>query len=269
MTSWALPAGGHKLVLGMVHLKPLPGTPFHRPHGFPEILDTAVASARALYEGGADGCLIQTVDRVYSVADESDPARTVAMGLIARAAVEATGGDFRVGVQMMRNATRASLAVAQVAGGDFVRAGALVGQTLTAHGMVRPDPLEVMSYRRSIDAEHVGIVADIDSMHFTWHGGEKTTPEVARAARTVGADAVSLSHPDPRIALEMIASVREAVPHLPLILAGHTNHDNAARLLAAADGAFVGTCLERDGWGGTVDADLVRRYVDLVRGTER
>ncbi|MFF1542309.1 BtpA/SgcQ family protein [Streptomyces sp. NPDC058291] len=266
MSSWAEPGSSHKLILGMVHLAPLPGTPFHRPDTFPEILDTAVASARALYEGGADGCLIQTVDRVYSVADESDPARTTAMGLIVRAAVEATGDDFRVGVQLMRNATKSSLAVAKVAGGDYVRVGALVGQTLTAHGMVRADPLEVMSYRRSIDAEAVGIVAEIDSMHFKWFGGEATTAQVARAARTVGADAVSLSHPDERTALDMIASVRDAVPQLPIVLAGHTDHDNAARLLAAADGAFVGTCLESGGWGGKVDVDRVRRYVDIVRG---
>ncbi|MFI5821306.1 BtpA/SgcQ family protein [Streptomyces rishiriensis] len=266
MSAWVEPGGGHKLILGMVHLAPLPGTPFHRPDTFPEILDTAVTSARALYEGGADGCLIQTVDRVYSVADESDPARTTAMGLIVRAVVEATGQDFRVGVQLMRNAIKSSLAVAKVAGGDYVRAGALVGQTLTAHGMVRADPLEVMSYRRSIDAEAVGIVAEIDSMHFKWFGGEATTAQVARAARTVGADAVSLSHPDERTALDMIASVRDAVPQLPIVLAGHTDHDNAARMLAAADGAFVGTCLESGGWGGKVDVDRVRRYVDIVRG---
>ncbi|GAB1326636.1 BtpA/SgcQ family protein [Streptomyces sennicomposti] len=269
MSTWYSPGGKQALVLGMVHLAPLPGTPFHRPDTFPEILDTAVASARALYEGGADGCLVQTVDRVYGVADESDPARTAAMGLIVRAVTEATGPDFRVGVQMMRNATRASLAVARVAGGDFVRAGALVGQTLTAHGMVRPDPLAVMAYRRSIDAEGVGIVADIDSMHFKWFGEDKTCAEVARAARTVGADAVALSHPDERTALRMIESVREAVPQLPVILAGHTDHGNAARLLAAADGAFVGTCLESGGWGGRIDADRVRRYVDAVRESGR
>ncbi|MFD9389288.1 BtpA/SgcQ family protein [Streptomyces sp. NPDC060000] len=269
MSTWTTPGGGHKLVLGMVHLAPLPGTPFHETGTLPRILDTAVASARALYEGGADGCLIQTVDRVYSVADESDPARTVAMGLITRAVADATGERFRVGVQLMRNASKASLAVARVAGGDFIRAGALVGQTLTAHGMVRPDPLEVMTYRRSIGAEGVGVVADVDSMHFRWFGGDKTTAEVARAARNAGADAVSLSHPDERTALEMIASVRDAAPGLPVILAGHTNHDNAARLLAAADGAFVGTCLESGGWGGTIDVDRVRRYVDIVRGAEQ
>jgi len=38
--------------------------------------------------------------------------------------------------------------------------------------------------------------------------------------------------------------------------------------MAAADGAFVGTCLERGGWGGQIDPALVRAYVDIVRGLE-
>ena len=68
--------------------------------------------------------------------------------------------------------------------------------------------------------------------------------------------------------LEMIASVRPTVPKVSVILAGYTNHQNAARLLAAADGAFVGTCLERDGWGGQVDAGRVAAYMDMVRGLD-
>ncbi len=42
----------------------------------------------------------------------------------------------------------------------------------------------------------------------------------------------------------------------------------AARLLAAADGAYVGTCLERGGWGGQIDPARVRSYMDIVRGLE-
>jgi predicted TIM-barrel enzyme len=182
---------GRKTVIGMIHLRPLPGTPFHRDGTLEETLDSAVRSAVALERGGADGCLVQTVDRVYSVADESDPARTAAMGLIVDALVRSTGDGFRVGVQMMRNAVSASLAVAKVAGGSFVRVGALVGQTLSPHGMVTPDPLRVMEYRRQIAGEGIGIVADIDSMHFSWFGGGKTTAEVAKAAQVVGADAVA------------------------------------------------------------------------------
>jgi len=261
--------GKRKAVLGMIHLQPLPGTLFYTDGSFTQILATAVQSARALYDGGADGCLVQTVDRIYSVKDESDPARTTAMGLIVQAIAQATGEEFQVGVQIMRNALKASLAVAKVAGGTFIRAGAVVGMTLTTHGMMEANPLEVMEYRNKINAWDIKVIAEVDSMHFKWFGEPKPTAEVARSAKHVGADAVSLGDSDERKTLEMITSVRKAVPGLPIILAGYTNHENAARLLANADGVFVGTCLERGGWGGQIDIERVKTYVDIVRGLER
>lgn len=261
--------GQRKAVLGMIHLQPLPGTLFYKDGSFSQTLDTAVQSARALYEGGADGCLVQTVDRIYSVKDESDPARTTAMGLIVHAIAQVTDAEFQIGVQLMRNALKASLAVAKVAGGTYIRAGALVGMTLTSHGMVEANPLDVMEYRNKLNAWDVKVIAEVDSMHFKWFGEAKTTAEVARSAKHVGADAVSLGDPDESKTLEMIASVKKAAPGLPIILAGYTNHENAARLLAAADGAFVGTCLERGGWGGQIDVERVKAYVDIVRSLEQ
>jgi len=261
--------GQRKAVLGMIHLQPLPGTLFYKDRSFAQTLEMAVQSARALHEGGADGCLVQTVDRIYSVKDESDPARTTAMGLIVQAIAQATGEEFQVGVQLMRNALKASLAVAKVAGGTFIRAGAVVGMTLTTHGMVEANPLEVMEYRNKINAWDIKVIAEVDSMHFKWFGEPQSTADVARSAKHVGADAVSLGDPDEEKTLAMIGSVRKAVPGLPIILAGYTNHDNAARLLAAADGAFVGTCLERGGWGGQIDVERVKSYVDIVRRLER
>src|SRR3954468_6340234 len=119
MRSFEIP-GTRKAVLGTIHLQPLPGTPFYQEGSFHQTLDIAVQSALALYKGGADGCLVQTVDRLYSVKDESDPARTTAMGLIVHAIAQATGAEFQIGVQLMRNALKASLAVAKVAGGTFI-----------------------------------------------------------------------------------------------------------------------------------------------------
>jgi uncharacterized protein len=262
-------AGGRKTVLGMVHLRPLPGTPFYEEGSLWKMLDDAVASALALRDGGADGCLVQTVDRVYSVEDESDPARTAAVALIVRAIVEATAGeDFLVGVQLMRNAVKASLAVAKVAEADFVRVGALVGATLTAHGLVQANPLDVMDYRRKINAQDVDIVAETDTMHFSWLGGGRSNGRVAKDAHQSGAQAVCVSHADEQRVRDMVTSVREAVPAMPVLLAGNTTHENAARLLAVADGAFVGTCLEQDGWGGPVDVDRVKSYVEIVRELE-
>jgi predicted TIM-barrel enzyme len=65
--------------------------------------------------------LVQTADRVYTTADESDPARTAAMAFIVHSIVHDTGSDFQVGVQLMRNAVKVSLAVAKVAHGTFRR----------------------------------------------------------------------------------------------------------------------------------------------------
>jgi uncharacterized protein len=260
--------GKRKAVLGMVHLPPLPGTPFYQEGSFGQILDVALQSAQALAEGGADGCLVQTVDRVYAPGEDSDPARTAAIALVVGSIAQATGEGFQVGVQLMQNALKASLAVAKVAGGSYIRASALVGATLTPHGMVEAHPLEVMEYRVKVHAEGIKIIAEVESMHFKWFGAAKLVAEVTRAAVLAGADAVALCHPDEARALEMIASVRHAAPEVPVILAGYTNHENAARLLAAADGAFVGTCLERGGWGGQIDIGRVRAYVDIVRGLE-
>lgn len=261
--------GRRKAILGMIHLQPLPGTPFHEPGTFPQILATAVESARNLDRGGADGCLVQTVDRVYTTGEESDPARTTAIALIVNAIVQATSADFQVGVQVMANALKASLAIAKVAGGTYIRAGALVGATMSTYGLIEAHPHDVMTYRTSIDATTIKIIAEIDSMHFQWLGQSKPTADIAAAARRVGADAVAVSHPDESTVLDMIASVKAAVPGLPVILAGNTNHTNAARLMAAADGAFVGSCLERGGWGGQIDLDRVKAYVNIVRALEQ
>jgi predicted TIM-barrel enzyme len=56
------------------------------------------------------------------------------------------------------------------------------------------------------------------------------------------------------------------MPRTPIFLPGYTNHDNAARRLADVDGAFVGTCLEKDGWGSAVDVERVRAYMEIVKG---
>ena len=261
-------AGGPKAVLGMVHLAPLPGTPFHERGSFGRIVDAAVRSARALADGGADGCLVQTVDRVYAAGEDSDPARTAAMAIAVKAIADAPGAGFQVGVQLMHNALTASLAVAKVAGASYIRASALVGATFTAYGVVEARPLDVMEYRAKIGAEDIRIIAEVETMHFKWFGEPRTAGQVARAAVAVGADAVAVSHHDEARAMGLVASVREAVPQVPVFLAGNTNHDNAGRLLAAADGAFVGTCLESGGWGGAVDPARVRAYMDIVRGLE-
>ena len=255
--------GKKKVVLGLVHLKPMPGTPFYEEGDFEESLDKALHDAVALYKGGADGCLVQTVDRVYPTKDEADPARIAGMAVIVREVVKATGPGFQVGVQIMRNALKASLAVAYVCGGSYLRMHTFVGATLTGHGFIEANPYDFQMYRKTLGAQQIKLIAEIQGMHMEWFGG-KPVGEIARMAQTSGAHAVEVAHPDEDTNAKLVREVKKAVPNLPVILGGHTNHENAARRLAEADGAFVGTCLESEGWGSRIDIDRVREYVRIV-----
>ena len=263
--SAALTLGIERTIVGMLHLSPLPGTPLYR-QDYQQNLDRAVAGAVALAAGGAQGCLVQTVDGAYSTQDHADPVRVSAVSNIVRAVRSEVPADFHVGLQIMRNAIKASLAVAICSGASFIRAGALVGVTLSDDGFVHADPHSVLQYRKQIAAEDVAIIAEIDSMHFKWWGESKTSGEVAVLASAVGANAVSLGHPDERAMTAMIADVGQKSPATPIFLAGYTNHANAGRLMRDAAGAFVGTCFEEGGWGsGIISVSQVSRYMDIVQ----
>ena len=257
--------GKKKLVFGMLHLGTMPGTPFYEEGSYEETFEQAMRDARALYEGGADGCLVQTVDRVYSAHDEADYARVAGVANIVRAISQETGPEFQIGVQLMANALKASLAIAKVCGGSFLRCYAYVGATLTASGMITANPHDFLQYRRQIQAENIKLIAEVDGMHFHWFGG-KPTVEVAQAARYYGAHAVEVANPDMDTVLGMVHDIKSKMPDLPVILGGHTNHENVSQLLAKADGAFVGSCFEEGGWGGAVSKDRVKAYVDIVNG---
>ena len=241
--------GKKKVIMGLVHLLPLPGTPFYEPGNLEKATDKAVADATALYEGGADGCLVQTVDRAYPVGEAADYARVAAVATITKAVSEATGPDFQIGVQILWNAQKASLAVASVCGGSFLRCNAYVGATMTPSGVAEGNPVGFQNYRAQLGAQNIKIIAEVSGMHFHWLDGNKSPAEVARLARSAGADAVEIAHRDEATNAQIVRDIKEANPGLPVILGGYTNHENAARRLAEADGALVGSCFEPKGWG--------------------
>ena len=255
-----------KKLYGVVHIPPLPGTPFYESGSFPKILEDTATQARVMADGGMDGVLLQTVDRVYSVEDDSDPARIAAMTLCAKGVADLGIDGFELGVQIMRHAVSASLAVAKVVGARFVRADAIVGATLSTHGLVQPDPLKIMTYRRALDAFDVRMIVDVDSMHYRWAGPGESTGDVARRAMGVGADAVCVANADGDATLEKIADVRRRAPKAPIWLGGFVDHGNAARMLADAEGAFVSGCLMDPDDPGRVHPGRVRELVDIVRG---
>lgn len=255
-----------KLIFGLIHLRPMPGTPFYKEGDYEESVKKAVKDAKALENGGASGCLVQTVDKVYPVGDDSDYVRATCLSVIASEVKRAVGPDFKVGVQLMWNCITPSIASAKAVGADFTRCTALFGQTVSPFGgVINGDPLSVLEYRRKIEAESVELLAEIAGYHF--HGGydrEGLLGRVASAAM-VRADAVEIMSKDEELNNRMEEDIRSAYPDMPIILGGGTDVESARSRLRNADGALVGKCFEGCNWGEGIDERIVEAYMKEVR----
>lgn len=259
-------AKNEKLILGLIHLRPMPGTPFYKEGDYETSIRKAVKDAKALEQGGASGCLIQTVDKVYPTGDESDHVRATCLAVIASEVKKAVGPDFKIGAQLMWNCITPSLAAARAVGADFTRCTALVGQTPSPFGgVIHGDPLKVFQYRKKIGAESVDMLAEIAGYHF--HGGYDKEALLERVASTamVRADAVEIMSKDEELNNRMELDIRAAYPDMPIILGGGTDVASAKSRLRNADGALVGRCFEGDLWGEGVDAGIVEAYMKEVR----
>ena len=255
-----------KLIFGLIHLKPMPGTPFYKDGDYEASIEKAVKDAKALENGGASGCLIQTVDKVYPTGDDSDYVRATCLAVIANEVKKHVGADFKIGVQLMWNCITPSIAAAKAVNADYTRCTALVGQTSSPFGgVINADPLKVLEYRKKIDAEKVELLAEISGYHF--HGGYDKEALLSRvsSAVMVRADAVEIMSKDEGLNNRMEQDIRAAYPDLPIILGGGTDVQSAASRLKNADGALVGRCFEGNNWGGGIDEAIVAAYMKEVK----
>lgn len=258
---WPPSTDGKKCIIGMIHLLPLPGSPLGA-RSLDEVIAQAVADARALEAGGVDAALVQNRgDRAFTA--NVAPADVIAaMGGVVREVVQSI--SMPVGIHVLRNDTVASLAVAHITGGRFVRAAVLTSDSPSAQGRLEGNPHALLRYRRAIGADDVTIFADVASMHNKQ--ADADAPEAAADAVFFGAaDAVIVARPSPEDAIALTDTVRARVD-VPVLLGGYTSRENITRLLQHADGAIVGEAFERQARQAGVDVEQVRNFVRALHG---
>jgi len=257
---------GKKYVVGLVHLKPLPGTPLFQEGDFELSMEKALKDTKALIDGGADGCLLQSVDKIYPSSDDTDYARVSALAIITHEVKKLVGNnDFRIGVQLMWNCITPSLAIAKVCGADFTRCTCMVGSTPSPFGVINADPLKIQSYRKYIGAQNIAMIAEIQGYHFKGEYDSEAIRTQASYARNTGANAVEVMHKDEELNNRIVHDIKSMKNSLPVVLGGGTDLSNVTRRMKEADMALVGSCFEKGDWGGYIDLKTVKEYVGLVR----
>ncbi|MGM0577425.1 MAG: BtpA/SgcQ family protein [Myxococcota bacterium] len=259
--------GERKVLLGVVHLAPLPGSPRYDGRGLEPIVERAHHDAVALLDAGFDGWLLENLGDAPFLPDRV-PAHVIAA--MTRIACELPREVARVtGVNVLRNDARGGMAVAAAAGLDFIRVNVHSGATVADQGVVEGRAHETLRDRALLGAP-VAVLADVDVKHATPLGRRFDLVESARDTVDRGlADALIVTGKATGGAVSFghLRLAREAVPDRPLLVGSGVTTDNAADLLAIADGAIVGTSLKEEGdVRRPVDPERARAFVHAVRG---
>jgi len=255
--------GVDRPIVGMVHLLPLPGAP-RWGGSFDRVLDRALADAEALAEGGVHGVMVENfLDAPFFPARV--PAETVAaLAVVVREVVRTV--TIPVGVNVLRNDALAAVGIACAAGARFVRVNVHTGAMLADQGWLVGEAHETLRLRARLGAE-VAILADVLVKHAVPPPGL----DVADAARDafgrgladglIVSGAATGEEPDPA----RVLAVKAAVPEAPVWIGSGLTPANAVSLLAAADGAIVGSALMEGGIAGRrVDPARVRDFMASV-----
>jgi membrane complex biogenesis BtpA family protein len=234
-----------KVLLGVVHLRPLPGSP--RWGGdIEDVIEFAVKDALAYERGGAHALFIENFGDI--------PFTKVSVGPETVAAIAAAGRAIRgavklpIGFNVLRNDARAALALCAACGGGFVRINVHTGAMLTDQGIIEGNAYETIRYRRQICPE-VKIFADVHVKHAV-PLGNWTIQDSARDAMERGmVDALIISGKGTGLTTDRadVAAVRASSPRAKILLGSGVTLENLKDYLSLADGFIVGSSLKKDG----------------------
>lgn len=247
---------GERLLLGVVHLLPLPGSPRFSSRAL--VLERALADAAALVGGGLDGFVVENFGDAPFYGDRV-PAGTVAeMAVLVERLRVAVGPEPLLGVNVLRNDARAALAIAAAAGADFIRVNVHTGVMYTDQGVLEGRAAETLRERAASGAA-VEILADVAVKHATPPAGFDLGQSAKDTAYRGLADGliVTGSGTGEATSLDRLQRVRAAVPDRPLLVGSGASAATLAELLRLADGAIVGTSIKHGG--------RVEEPVDIAR----
>jgi membrane complex biogenesis BtpA family protein len=257
-----------KFLIGVVHLRPLPGSPRWR-GDLDGVLRHAANDAHGYERGGADAVFIENFGDVPFSKLAAGPETIAAMAAAGRAVREAV--RLPLGFNVLRNDARAALALCAACGGAFIRVNVHTGAMLTDQGLVEGNACETLRYRDRICPGAL-IFADVHVKHAVPLGNWAIADSARDTVERGLADALIVSGTGTGMAADLsdVQQVREACPKTRVLLGSGVSLKNIADFLPVADGFIVGSSLKAGGeLSNPVDSKRVAALARAIKGGSR
>lgn len=232
-------------LIGVIHLAPLPGSP-RGTQALEQIIDAAVADARAYVAGGAEALIVENFGDAPFFKTQVEPHTTAAMALATKAIAETV--PLPLGINVLRNDAAAALGIAAMTGARFIRVNVHTGVMVTDQGIIEGQAAATLRYRRRLGAP-VEIWADVLVKHGVPLGPQSIEDAALDAVERGLADAVIVTGAATGRATDAddVLRVRRVLPETPIYVGSGVTPETISAVGSAATGFIVGTWAKRDG----------------------
>ena len=256
--------GVSKPIIGMCHLRALPGDPqYDRAHGMEWVLDQARTDLSALQEGGVDAVMFSNeyslpyLTRVETITVASMAA---VLGELKR--------EIRIpfGVNVLWDPA-ASIDLAMATSAKFVRE-IFTGVYASDFGLWNTNIGGVIRHQHAIGGEKIRLFFNIVPESAAYLGNRQIA-DIARSTvfnNRPDALCVSWLIAGAETSTQTLRQVKDAVPDTPVFANTGVRVENIAEQLTIADGAVIGTTFKRKGaiWN-PVDSARVKTLMEKVK----
>ncbi|MFB6255069.1 MAG: BtpA/SgcQ family protein [Halobacteriaceae archaeon] len=234
-------------VIGMIHLRPLPGSPQYN-SSRSQILQRAKRDLDSLIEGGIDGIMIENLGDIPYY-PESVPNHTVASmtHIGTRLAQESS---VPMGINVLRNDGPAAMSIASAINADYIRINVHLSTRRTDQGIIEGEAHETMRLREQLDSD-VDVFTDVDVKHSVPLGSERPLSQLVEEHIQRGmADGIIVSGETTGSGVDIetltrVVESRDAVdPSVPVFVGSGVTPDTIDQLLTHANGVIVGTAIK-------------------------
>lgn len=260
------PLDPRPLLIGMVHLPPLPGAPGWKP-GTGGWVEAAVRDATYLAEAGFDAVIVENFGDAPFFKDSVPPETVAALTTACVRVGDALAGRAALGLNVLRNDAASALAIAAAAPVAFIRVNVLSGAYATDQGVIEGQAADVARLRARL-APDVQVLADLRVKHARPLVERPIHEEARELVERAGADAVIVSGAGTGLPVDPdeLAAVQAAVGEHTVLVGSGATTESVADLLRHADGVIVGTALKQGGLTtAPVDPDRAAAFVAAAR----
>ncbi len=249
-----------KPLIGMVHLKPLPGSYLYAGN-LDGIIESSLRDAKILEKAGFDAIMVENFGDVPfpKYADKITVAAFTAVAKEIRKEI-----SLPLGINVLRNDAIAAYSIAYAVKADFIRVNVLSGVAYTDQGVIEGIAHELAKLRKLLPSR-IRVFADVHVKHavhfFDFEDAIRDTVERGLADGII----VSGRATGKPVDTEKLALAKKISP-VPVIVGSGTSYDNLPELWEHADGFIIGTWIKREGKvENEVSLDRARKLVELAK----